>query len=190
MRWLVVAFAVALAPCAAWSEDPQKEKKQDEERSSNDPNLKEGAGDRGKTYGGYGNEPGDEAQSGAKQASDPDRELSKAPQDERRDGPGKSQSVRGQVVEATKNSISLKGEGGVHRLQINDKTEVMRGTNKIDVSDLKEGEEVRASFGGKGKSRVATKITAAESISRQPPSEVDKAQSSQRRMDGATPDSK
>jgi hypothetical protein len=186
-----VTFAVALAPCAAWSEDPQKEQKQDEEKSSNDPNLKDQSGDRqGKTYGGYGNEPGDEAQSGAKQASDPDRAMSKAPQDERRDGPGKSQSVRGRIVEATEDSISLKGEGGVHRLQINEKTEVMRGTNKIDVSDLREGEEIRASLGGNGKSRVATRITAAESVAEQAPSEVDKAQGNQKRMNGATPDPK
>lgn len=105
MRWLIVSFAVALAPCAAWSDDEtkhdqkttQEETKADaagkkqsrssgSETQSSNPHPGEGASDDiDRTYGQYGTDPGTEARSEAKQSSKQPKK-STARQDEGSDG--------------------------------------------------------------------------------------------------------
>jgi hypothetical protein len=189
MRWLIVSSVVALAPYAAGSQEQQKQgnqQKQEKQPQSGDRHLQEQTGaQHDETYGQYGEEPGTESRSDAKQASDPKRPKSKASQDERRAGAAKSHTLRGRVVEVSPSSLSLEDEDRrVHRLQVTEQTEVLRGGKRVAIADLREGEEVRASAGGRGDRRVAKRITVGEDASRQPASVVDKGREDERRIGG------
>jgi hypothetical protein len=114
MRWLIVSLAVALAPCAAWSNDQTKqestkheggekhdsgEKQQSRSSASatqsSNPHPGEGSSeDIDRTYGQYGTDPGTEARSEAKQSSTRAKK-STAPQDEGSGGDTNTNSKSG-----------------------------------------------------------------------------------------------
>lgn len=190
MRWLVVSLAVAVAPYAAWPQDQEgKETGKEQQQPTSDPHPGQESDDEQKlkSYG-YGTLPGTEARSDSKQSTQPGRKASSAPQDERRDrraAQGKERTLSGRVVSASPGSLSLEGEDRrVHRLQITENTEVLRGGERVKIGDLREGEDVRASFDVRGGERVATRIDVGQDASRQPPSTVDQGREDERRMRG------
>lgn len=184
MRWIIVSLAVALAASAAWAQGQAQQPEQSADpHAGQSPDEEQGL----KSYG-YGEQPGTEARSESRQSSERGRARSGAPQDERRDGAaarGKERTVTGRVVSATARSLSLRGDDRrVHELSVTRETQVLRGGQRVEVGDLRRGEEVRASFDVQGARRVARRISVGEDASRAPPSEVKKGREDEQRMRG------
>jgi hypothetical protein len=161
IRWIV--FAAAFVAAAAVADEKQKPPEKSNQPPTADTQKGEPQGS--KSYG-YGEQPGDEAtKDSARQASDPDRAKSKMPQDQRASSgaageKGKDASVAGQVVTVSPESVSIRGEDRkVQTLAVTAKTVVLREGQRIEVSRLRPGDDVRAAVEHRGKQTVATRIT-------------------------------
>jgi hypothetical protein len=163
MRSLLLAAALVATAAHAQAQDKPKPA----ENSNQPPKADTQKDDpkAPKSYG-YGEQPGDEAgKDSARQSSAPGREKSKMPQDQRADSgkageKGKDTSVSGQVVEVSPERLSVRGEDQkVQTLAVTEKTVVLREGQRIEVSRLKAGDDVRASVEHRGDQTVATRIT-------------------------------
>ncbi len=149
MKLAVVAVVAALGVGAAHGGGD------DERGQTSDPRAGQG-GDETKGYG-YGEQPGREAE-GARQSGSPARATSKAPQLERAEPGAKTPEMVGHVVEVGKGTLSIRRDDGkVERLRVTKDTRILRDGQRVALSTIAPGTEVRAGLAG-GKSRVATRI--------------------------------
>jgi Cu/Ag efflux protein CusF len=161
-------LAAALVATGAVAQAQGEDKPKPAENSNQPPTADAQKGDpkRPKSYG-YGEQTGDEAgKDSPRQASDPGREKSKMPQDQRADSGkagakgGKDLSVSGRIVEVSPERVSVRGEDEkVQTLAVTEKTVVLREGQRIEVSRLKAGDDVRAAVEKRGDQTVATRIT-------------------------------
>jgi Cu/Ag efflux protein CusF len=161
MRSMLLAAALVATAAVA------QEKPKPPENSNQPPTAdsQKADPDAPKSYG-YGEQPGDEAgKDSAGQSSDPSRAKSKMPQDQRADSgkageKGKDTSVLGQVVTVSPESVSVRGEDKeVQTLAVDEKTVVLREGQRLELSRLQPGDEVRAAVEQRGNQTVATRIT-------------------------------
>lgn len=164
MRKIPIVLAAALVATAAFAAEEQKPKPP--ANSNQPPSADSQKSETGDPAGyGYGEQPGGEAKDGgAGQASAPGRARSKAPQDERptsgREAEGKDHAVSGRVTAVAPGRVSVRNEDGKEEsLRVTKQTVVLRYGQRIDATRLRPGDEVRASLGGQGAQRVATRIT-------------------------------
>jgi hypothetical protein len=163
MRTSSIVLAAALVATAAVADEKTKPAENSNQPPTGD-SQKQAPKDP-KSYG-YGEQPGTEAKrDGAQQASDPDRPKSPMPQDQRASPgggreQGKGASVAGRIVSVSPDSVSVRGEDRkVQSLAVTPETVVSREGQRIDVSRLRPGEDVRASVERRGERRIATRIT-------------------------------
>jgi hypothetical protein len=169
MRTSSIVLAAALVATAAVADEKTKPAENTNQPPSADSHEQESKAskDSKETKGyGYGEQPGQEAKgSSARQASDPERPKSRAPQDQRPSpggarAQGKGASVAGRIVSVSPESVSVRGEDRKEQsLTVTPGTVVLREGQRIDVSRLRPGDDVRASVERRGQRRVATRIT-------------------------------
>jgi hypothetical protein len=163
MRSMLLAAALVATGAVAQAQDKPKPAENSNQPPAADTQKEDPKAP--KSYG-YGEQPGDEAgKDSAGQSSDPSRPKSEMPQDQRADSgkageKGKETSVLGQVVEVSPERVSVRGEDQkVQTLAVTDKTVVLREGQRIEVSRLKPGDDVRAAVEHRGEQTIATRIT-------------------------------
>lgn len=96
MRRTIAALAALAVPLAISAGEGKQATEQSSE--TREARSTSSGGETDPTYGGYSTDPGTEARSDAKQASDPGREKSTAKQDEQGGAPSSASGARGSIA--------------------------------------------------------------------------------------------
>jgi hypothetical protein len=203
-RWTIAALAALAVPLAVSAGEGKQATEQSSSRS--EPSATSSSGKTDPTYGGYSTDPGTEARSEAKQASDPDRKKSRAKQDkgttasdDRGDRSSERSASKKSRSDDARSSDSGSSAAGTSKASSsrpeNTSTDGKRdptyGGYSTDPGTEARSDAKQASDPGREKSTAKQDEQGGEpssasgaSIARQPPAVTDNARRDAERMDG------